>query len=477
MNTKIVAVIAVVILIVAAVGVVVYVSDDDDDKNTYELHRESFKIGNYDFLTYSDCRLVVYGNANNDDTIDSKDLDIIKAVVAGEIAWDQTNCPYIDANADGKITSADVELVQNIIDKKPCSVYYENYKGHATKVAYPTPHDNIGTTYYQQAQLAILFGLWDSVKACGSGSLNNIANPGWENKISYGKGYNVDPQTVVQSGVTTVICYTQTDTTASDMVELVESTGYNLNVLCVNHEHILPCVCTYGFLFDLTDISSKYLDYADQSSASISDRMADVTDQPSVALVMLYGTATTDKIRVLGYGFERDPPGNTHNLANLFHSVPNVNLVRADKNAPSYGTYVTSQWFLQEQPDYIVLVGSGVGTSSDMSAQECWDVYDKKCKEVFGETNAYKNGNIICASNGMMNGYSNPLVSLKLLTYVYDQIDKDLADDSYQAWYDNYTLHNYGDNCTELFYRVGTGAAVTDTVVLSDDGKVTGFAR
>lgn len=476
MNSKIVAVAVVAILIVAAVGVVVYVSDDDDTKS-YELHRDSFKIGDYDFLTYSDCRLVVYGNANNDDTIDGKDMDILKAVIAGEIEWDQTNCPFIDTNADGKIDSSDAELLQNIIDKKPCSVFYENYKKHPTKVAYPTPHDNIGTTYYQQAQLAILFGLWDSVKACGNGSLNDVTNPGWEDKFSYGKGSKVDPQTVLKSGVSTVIYYTQTGTTASDMVELVESTGYDLNVLCVNHEHILPCICTYGFLFDLTDISNAYLAYADQTKASISDCMQDVADQPSVALVMLYGTATTDKIRVLGYGFERDPPGNTHNLANLFHSVPNVNLIRADLNAPSYGTDVTTQWFLDKQPDYIVLVGSGVGTDSSMNAQECWDVYSKKCEEVFGQTNAYKNGNIICASNGMMNGYSNPLVSLKLLSYVYDQIDTRLADESYQSWYNDYTIHDYGDNCTELFYRVGTGTSVNDTVEIASDGRATGFVK
>lgn len=42
-------------------------------------------------------------------------MDILKAVLAKEIEWDETNCPFIDTDADGEITSADVELLQKIL--------------------------------------------------------------------------------------------------------------------------------------------------------------------------------------------------------------------------------------------------------------------------------------------------------------------------------------------------------------------------
>ena len=81
--------------------------------------------------------------------------------------------------------------------------------------------------------------------------------------------------------------------------------------------------------------------------------------------------------------------------------------------------------------------------------------YYKKCQEVFGETSAFKNGNIVCASNGVMNGYSNPLCSMKLLSFVYEQMDVSLADRVYASWYDDYTCFSVDQKPTEAFYRVG----------------------
>lgn len=443
MNIRIL--VAIAVAAVVAVAAVAFVAMDDDNDSS----KPDLTIGDVDGI-----RLIVYGNANNDDTIDSDDRAIIQSIVDGETVWNSSKAPYADANADGTVDSKDLDLVDAIINRAEGTyVYYSNYQGHATKVAYPTPTDNIGTMYYQAAQISVLFGIWDNVKACGVTSLNDIANPGYESKISYGSGYNVDPQTVVSSGVSTIICYTQTDTTAADMVNLVETTGYGLNVLCVNHEHLLQCVCTYGFLFGLTDISDRYLKLADRCSESIQTSMSDTASQnpPTVTGVMLYSTATTDKIRVLGW----NPAGNTHNLAKLIHSVPNVNWLRADTDeSPAYGKYVKAEWFLRENPGYILVVGSGL-TSSTMTAEECQEIYHAKCKEVFGETDAYKNNHIICTSNGMLNTYSNPLVSLRILSYVYSEIDSSLANEAYSAWY-TFTLHKEGNLATEGIYVIGS---------------------
>jgi ABC-type Fe3+-hydroxamate transport system substrate-binding protein len=303
--------------------------------------------------------------------------------------------------------------------------------------------------------IPILLGLWeDRVTACGTGSLNDIKNPGYANKFSYGNGYNVDPELVIESGVETIICYTQTDTTAPDMKALIASTGAKLNILCINHESLLRCVVTYGFLFDVTEISQKYTEYADKGTEIIQESMKNIPteDQPSVAIVMLYGSASTDKIRVLGYN--SDTTKNSHNLGKLMNSVPNANWVRADLESPSYGTYVTSEWFLENQPDYIIVAGSGIGTTSDMSFEEVYQVFFNKCKEVFGETEAFKNGNIVATSNGLTNGYSMHLISPKLLSMVYDEIDDDLSNEIYNSWYDDFTLYKVEDCPNEMIFYV-----------------------
>ncbi|MCQ2069981.1 MAG: ABC transporter substrate-binding protein [archaeon] len=423
----------------------------------------------FDYKPVSDVRLVVYGNANNDDVIDVADLRIVKILASKKVAWDSENLPFADANVDGVIDSKDVAILEDIIAKKPTKVYYLDRWDEAVAVNYPIPADStIGTTYYQQAQISIALGLWDRVTHCGYTSLNDIANPGYTDKVSWGTGYNVSPETVLESGVKTVICYTQTDTTAPQIKELVKKTGADLNVLCINHESLMKCMVTYSFLFDVTERVSEYVDMADDVVESIIKSMTPVpTDkQPSVALVMLYGTATTDKIRVLGYN--SDLTKNTHNLAKLFNSVPNVNWVRADKEVEAYGTYVTSEWFITNQPDYIVLVGSSMGTSNDMAESEIYNIFYAKCEEVFGMTEAFKNGRIICASNGLMNGYSNPLVSLKLLSYVYDEIDSDLAEKAYDLWYSKYVMHTPEKAPTEKFYVVGSGSSPQKSQAVND---------
>ena len=65
----------------------------------------------------------VLGNANNDDFIDSHDLDLLKKL-ADDDEWDKTLYPYADADNDGVITSKDVGIVSKIINGERCEVYY-----------------------------------------------------------------------------------------------------------------------------------------------------------------------------------------------------------------------------------------------------------------------------------------------------------------------------------------------------------------
>ena len=95
MNSKIIAVVIVAILAVAGIGVVVLTTGNDDSYKTVETNR-----------------LVVYGNANNDDTIDTHDLDIVKSIADGESVWDSQSNPFADTNADGVIDSKDVDLLR-----------------------------------------------------------------------------------------------------------------------------------------------------------------------------------------------------------------------------------------------------------------------------------------------------------------------------------------------------------------------------
>jgi len=108
-TTKIAVVAVIAVIIVAAAAVVLTTSGKSSS-------------------TDIDAALEVYGNADADYKIDKNDLNIIKKVRDSEEGYNLLKYPLADANYDGEVTDADVELVQKILDKKECTVYHVNYK-------------------------------------------------------------------------------------------------------------------------------------------------------------------------------------------------------------------------------------------------------------------------------------------------------------------------------------------------------------
>lgn len=98
-NTKTILVIGiiVVVIVVAAAAVVLSGDDDDDDSG----HEVAITAEPY----FSD-KLMVYGNANDDDTIDSKDIDTIRSIMRDDLRAEDH--PYADANCDGVINEDDI---------------------------------------------------------------------------------------------------------------------------------------------------------------------------------------------------------------------------------------------------------------------------------------------------------------------------------------------------------------------------------
>ncbi len=106
-TTKMIAIAIVAILVIA--GVAIYLNSSEEVKSDITG------------------KLEVYGNADEDYTIDSEDLDIINNIIDGKDGYTLEKYPRADSNNDGKITSEDADIVKNIIDKKPTTIVIQNY--------------------------------------------------------------------------------------------------------------------------------------------------------------------------------------------------------------------------------------------------------------------------------------------------------------------------------------------------------------
>lgn len=107
-NKILVAVVAVVIVVAAAAAAIVVLNGSDDS------HAEPGAVGDF--------QLMVYGNANDDFTIDQSDKALIQDIIDGKIADPLKEHPLADVNVDGRVDETDLQLVQDIIDRKECTV-------------------------------------------------------------------------------------------------------------------------------------------------------------------------------------------------------------------------------------------------------------------------------------------------------------------------------------------------------------------
>lgn len=101
MDKKITAILIVAVIVVAGMGVAAVVMNNDSNSQDVKA------TGN----------LPVYGNANNDDHIDDRDIELMKELIADE-SKDRTAYPFLDANQDGKLDSSDIEIVEKIINRE-----------------------------------------------------------------------------------------------------------------------------------------------------------------------------------------------------------------------------------------------------------------------------------------------------------------------------------------------------------------------
>ncbi len=103
------AIIVVIILIVASVSAYTLLKKEDDAKTS----------------TFDDAELKVYGNINGDRFLDADDAKIIEKLVKdGKTAEEY---PLADTNQDGKLTSADVDVVNAVVAGKSTTLHHICY--------------------------------------------------------------------------------------------------------------------------------------------------------------------------------------------------------------------------------------------------------------------------------------------------------------------------------------------------------------
>ena len=392
-TTKIAAVAIVALLVVGGVAAFLFLGDDGEgEKNT---------MG----------RLQVYGNVDNDDHIDSDDL---KAFDAMTESWDSDANPYADANRDGTLDSEDKAIIQKLINKEPCTVYYINGLGDVAKADYPIKRIGIAGTMVHPVINALDAGNLAFGKTGSSSNLDPVLDaPTYDLPQIGPKAYTIDKEEVSKYNFDAIV--TLYSSTYDDVETDLE--GMPIDCIRINPESSDLSLNTYllmGFLLDRTERADAIVAFYDKYNEILAQKVSALRSQKTSLTMYSYGMCATDY-----YMTKNTVAAGTINLSDFTAEENGGKNTRSLKD--DNGAWAAVEKY---QADYIIqYTGWGVrwDTSTDLSDE--FTYYGK----YFEKMEAYPENYIVI--NKTMPDIAR---SAFVAGLIYDQIGLDFAYDLYE---------------------------------------------
>ncbi len=411
MNKNVIIAIVVVAVVAVAAAAVVMMNNDGDDDNVS--------------VKKATGRLTVYGNANNDDYLNKEDVTTLKSILddiskGGE--WDYKLYPYADTNVDGKITQADLDYLQNLLDKdnylktgKKIDMFYMNYNGTTSCVSYPiAPTDTIGTNWYYGFYDAMACGCYDRITA-GTTRAQGYGQdmfPGCDKLFTIGTAGNFDVELVMKSGVKVLLGSTS-QTVYDDMkkigVDVIMLRGSGVSTSGMD---VISNIITMGVLMSCEDAAYEYMEFFDKVLKMIADK-TDLIKREYTYIMPYNPTSTIENMVDTELRSSGRMLGDTYALS----LVPLTDVVySADQTCPTIATEDILKW----DPDFIVVdIVASLNACDDPNEvqkkfEDAWDL--------FSATNAYKKGNMLGVSYDSIGTTMGIAVIPLLCSYLWPDI-------------------------------------------------------
>lgn len=414
-NTKLIAV--VVILVVVAAGTGLYFLNNSNDSSNY---RSDDDTG----------RLMIYGNANNDDYLDEDDVATLEKVISGELEA----TTYSDANLDGKVDQSDIDMVEKMIDRESMEIYYDYYYGGNLlqgQVSYPITSACIVGTSVLLAMKSI--GAEDDIVCISGGTIDStlysdivdlptVSDSLFKANVEEVSKYTVSA--IITSDSSSFLTnYSDFETAGIDVVRISASDGIES----------ISGVITLGYLLQCEDRANAYAQFCDEVIDYVQSKIgSDVLSDD-------------DRVTALSVTMTNYVGGTSSDYYAATELAGAINL--ADWSETTKRFNIGDEWLLESkyQADYIVHVRSiGYGTYTSEQLVTIWDTYS----QYFTAMDAYEDGNYL-----ILNG--NMPVPVRI-AYMASIFYPDIFGSDYGAQVHQTFIDNFVDNLNESGYDVTT---------------------
>ncbi|MDR2846016.1 MAG: hypothetical protein LBV63_01905 [Candidatus Methanoplasma sp.] len=368
MNTKTLAIAAVVILVVAGVGIVWFLNDNK------EGYRSDDSTG----------RLMIYGNADNNDYIDDNDVRTLESIIAGDI----DGSALADANQDGKIDQKDIDLVKRMINReKGVTIYYQyTYDGNklTKSIKYPVSDICVIGTNVMITVKAI--GAVDKVIARNGGAASSVDPVLYSDLVKL----PAVSDSVRTANIEDVSKYPIKAIITQDSASYVENessyVAAGIDVIRISASDGLDSlagILTLGYLLEKEDGANDYVKFCDDILSALDSKVGKGVLNDSDRVTALSVTMTNYVGGTISDYYAATELAGAKNLA--------------DWNTTTRQFLAGEEWLLapQYQSDYIIHARTmGYGEIDD---QKSWDTYST----YFTQLDAYKDGKYIILNGSM----------------------------------------------------------------------------
>lgn len=411
-DKKIVAVAAVVVVVVAAIGAYMVIGTDSDSGPE---NREITE------------RLQIYGNADNDDYLDSNDVRFIENIISvnsdddatNDIEW-ETKYPYADANNDGKVDSADVSWTKRMVDRESMEIFFVDGNGDTKSVEYPV--NNVIAAEIADVYTSLLcMGATSKVVAVNSGYSSDTTLYADFAKLPVvgGSAPVVDIDAVAELRKTTEVDAIITDTMGNMIPnedQFVKAGIPVLRMAISDAGKYSQAMLTTGYLLNIEESAQKFVRFSDGILSEIDNKVGNLKD---------------DKRTTCLAGFMGNWISGTGHVDNTITVMAGANNI-ADWDISQNSSHKVGNgetWIYNYDPD-VITNRSSVGYGEN-DAKELWDKY---CL-YFEKMGCYENGKVF-----FINGSMPVCVRLAYMAEIYypDLFEDGFGDKANQIFVDEY---------------------------------------
>ncbi|MBQ8180028.1 MAG: hypothetical protein IJ026_06300 [Candidatus Methanomethylophilaceae archaeon] len=268
-SKKIIAIFAVVIIVAAAGAFAISALMSDDDS----------------FAEAGD-QGAVFGNADGDCEVDSRDIELIEAIIAGE--YDAADYPFADANCDGTVDEKDVSMTEDIIDRKNMRVNVLDVNGDIISVQFPVTKVMVTGGTNSRVMTAVL-GIEDIMVAAYVGStIDRVMDKTLYSYIDQGKilalsGDNTAADFDELSKLDFGTAIIEEDAMSDDNIKTLQSWGVDvLEMNLTGAFETMGVISTIGILTGDEDRANDYYDYCEDLYDTIEKNLGDKFGETTV---------------------------------------------------------------------------------------------------------------------------------------------------------------------------------------------------